>query len=178
MGPGNAQIHRPFPQFGNVSYIAPAWGNSSYHSLNIKVEKRFSNGLNFLANYTFSKFIDDIASLYEVGSPAGGFQNFYDRRAEKALSGNDIRKAFSWGSVYAVPVGNGRRWLSHGLASTVLGGWNVGLIATLHGGSPFGLVTQANSTNAFTPGPQRVNIIGQVALPVDQRTIQRWFNTS
>jgi hypothetical protein len=178
MGPGNAQIRRPFPQFGNVSFIAPAWGNSTYHSLTIKFEKRFSNGLNFLANYTFAKFIDDVASGFEVGDPAGGFQNFYNRRAEKSLSGNDVRNAFAWSSVYEIPVGNRRRWLSKGFASTLLGGWNMGLIVVLHQGSPFGLVSQTNNLNAFNPGPQRVNILRDPALPVDQRSLQRWFDTT
>ena len=55
-----AQSLRPFPQFGNVTMVAPMWGNSSYHAFNIKAEKRFSHGLNFLANYSYSKFIDDV----------------------------------------------------------------------------------------------------------------------
>ena len=41
MGAGNAQIRRPFPQFGNVVSLGPFWGNSSYHALNLKIEKRF-----------------------------------------------------------------------------------------------------------------------------------------
>ncbi len=85
MGPGNAQARRPFPQFNNVTLVAPMWGNSSYHSLNVKAEKRFSHGLNFLVNYTYSKFIDDVPSGFEVGQTSGGIQNFYNRRVEKAV---------------------------------------------------------------------------------------------
>ena len=178
MGPGNLQAKRPFPQFGNVTVLSPTWGNSTYHAMNIKFEKRFSHGLNFLANYTYSKFIDDVASTYEVGNPAAGIQNYYNRRAEKALSGNDIRNAFAWSSVYEIPVGDRRRYLKNGLAGKILGGWNVGMIVTLHQGSPFGLVTQTNNTNAFTSGPQRVNIVGNLSLSSNQQTLQRWFNTS
>ena len=54
-------------QFGNVTTTAPMWGNSSYHGVNFKYEKRFSDGLNLLANYTFSKFIDCL--LYTSPSP-------------------------------------------------------------------------------------------------------------
>jgi hypothetical protein len=53
---------RPFPQYANVVQRAVNWGNSSYHGLNLKVEKRFSRGLNLLSNYTWSKFIDDVPS--------------------------------------------------------------------------------------------------------------------
>ncbi|MBI1899394.1 MAG: TonB-dependent receptor, partial [Acidobacteria bacterium] len=152
MGPGNAQVRRPFPQFGNVTTVAPMWGNSSYHGLNIKIEKRFSHGLNFLGNYTWSKFIDDVPAGFEIGAVSGGMQNYYDRRAEKALSGNDVRNRFVWSSVYEIPVGRGRRWLAEGPAALLAGGWNIGAIVTLQDGSPVGLTVQTNTTNAFTPG--------------------------
>ena len=167
MGSGNAQVRRPFPQFGNVTLVTPMWGNSSYHALNLKVEKRFTHGLNFLANYTFSKFIDDVTSGFEVGDVGGGIQNFYDRRAEKSLSGNDVRNRFVLSSVYELPLKKG-----------VLGGWSVGFIAILQQGSPVGLVTQTNTTNAFNPGSQRVNVLRSPALPVGERTTGRWFDTS
>ena len=178
MGVVNAQVRRPFPQFGNVTLLTPMWGNSSYHALNVKVEKRFSHGLNFLANYTFSKFIDDVAAGFEVGVVSGGIQNLYNRRAEKSLSGNDVRNRLVWSSVYELPIGKGRRWLSQGAQSMVLGGWNLGTILLLQAGSPYGLVTQTNSTNAFTPGSQWVNVLRNPELPESERSLDRWFDTS
>lgn len=85
MGAGNAQTKRPFPQFGNVSIVTPMRGNSSYHGGNIKLEKRFSHGSNFVANYTRSKFIDYVPGSFDVGADSGGIQNYYDRKAERAL---------------------------------------------------------------------------------------------
>lgn len=176
MGPGNAQSRRPFPQFGNVSSVAPMWGNSSYHGVNFKYEKRFSDGLNLLANYTFSKFIDDVPAAQEIGATPG-IQNYYDRRAEKALSGNDVRNRFAFSSVYELPWGKGRKFLNQGPAALALGGWNIGAILTLQQGSPFGLTTQVNTLNAFSGG-QRVNILRDPALPAGERTVQRYFDTS
>ena len=69
-----SQNARPFPHFNNVTQLLPPWGNSTYHALNVKMEKRYSNGLNFLANYTWSKFLDDIEANNEV---AGGEGNGY-----------------------------------------------------------------------------------------------------
>ena len=178
MGPGNAQVRRPYPQFDTVSLIAPMWGNSSYHGMNVKVEKRFSHGLNFLANYSFSKFIDDVPAAFEVGDVATGIQNFYDRRSEKSLSGNDVRNRFVLSSVWEVPVGHGRHWLSSGVASTILGGWNLGLVMVLQQGSPYDLTVQTSTTNAFTPGSQRVNVLRNPTLPASERTLGRWFDTS
>lgn len=177
MGAGNAQVRRPFPQFANVVTIAPMWGNSSYHSLNLKMEKRFSHGLNFLANYTFAKFIDDVPASQEAGVVGGGIQDLYNRRAEKSLSGNDVRHRFVWSSVYELPVGRGRRWMGSGIASTLFGGWNLGGILTLQGGHPFGLITQQNTTNAFNPGSQRVNVLRDPKLPESERRVERYFDT-
>ena len=178
MGAGNAQVRRPFPQFGNVSLIAPMWGNSSYNALNVKIEKRFSQGLNFVVNYTFSKFIDDVAAAQEIGSESGGVQNFYDRKAEKALSGNDIRNRFNFSWVYELPAGKGKRWFSSGVPSTVLGGWSVAMLGLVQQGAMMQLNTQTNTTNAFTPGQQRVNVLRDPNLPADQRSLNRWFDTT
>jgi hypothetical protein len=178
LGAGNAQIRRPFPQFGNVDLITPFWGNSSYHGMNVKVEKRFSGGLNLLANYTWSKFIDDVANGFENGNVPGGIQDFYNRRAEKSLSGNDVRHRFVSSSVYELPWGKQRRWFNQGWAATVLGGWNLGGILTLQGGSPVGATTQVNTLNAFNPGAQRANILRPADLPSSERTVARFFDTS
>jgi hypothetical protein len=175
MGPGNAQALRPFPQYGNVVKTTPMWGNSSYHGVNFKFEKRFSDGVNVLANYTFSKFIDDVPGTQEIGA-APGMQNYYNRPAEKALSGNDVRNRFAFSSVYELPAGKGRKYLSSGPAALALGGWNIGAILTLQQGSPFGLTTQLNSLNAFS-GAQRVNLLRDPALPKDKRTVERYFDT-
>lgn len=178
MGPGNAQVRRPFPQFNNVTLLAPFWGNSNYHGVNLKYERRFSGGLNLLANYTFAKFIDDVAAGFELGTVGGGVQNFYDRRAEKALSGNDVRNRVAVSSVYELPWGKGRKFLAAGgPAAIVLGGWNLGAIVTLQDGSPVGLVTQASNTNAFSSGSQRVNVLRNPALAKNERTLARWFDT-
>src|SRR5205814_4302450 len=119
-----------------------------------KAEKRFSHGLNFLANYTFSKFIDDVPGSFELGAVSGGIQNFYNRKAERSLAGNDVRNRFVVSSVYDLPFGKG-----------ILGGWSLGFIGILQQGSPVQLVTQTNTTNAFTPGAQRVNLLRNPSLP-------------
>lgn len=178
LGPGNAQLQRPFPQFGNVTLLTPMWGNSSYHGLNLKIEKRFSSGLNFLTNYTWSKFIDDVASDFEVGAVPAGYQNIYDRRSDRSLSGNDVRHRFVASSVYELPFGPGRSHLQRGIFSRVIGGWNVGGILVAQAGSPYGLVTQNNTSNSFSSGPQRVNVIRNPALPSAEQTVGRYFDTT
>jgi len=178
MGPGNAQVRRPFPQFGNVTLITPFWGNSEYHAANFKLEKRFSHGLNFLTSYVFSKFMDDVTAAFEVGAVGGGIQNYYDRRSEWARSGNDIRHRVAASSTYELPFGRGRKWMSRGLLASIAGGWNLGTIITLQSGPPLGLVTQVNNTNSFNPGSQRVDVLRDPSLPKDQRSLAQWFDTT
>lgn len=166
MGAGNAQVRRPFPQFANVTVVTPMWGNSSYHSVNVKAEKRFSRGLNFLANYTHAKFIDDVASGFEFGSIPGGIQDFYNRRAEKSLSGNDVRHRLVSSGVYELP---GSHW--------AIKGWSFGLISTIQSGGPNGITVQNNTSNAFNPGALRANLLRDPTLPSGERTVTRWFDT-
>jgi hypothetical protein len=132
--------------------------------------------LNLLANYTFSKFIDDVPAGQEIGVTPG-IQNYYDRRSEKSLSGNDVRNRFAFSSVYELPWGKRRKYLSSGPLGVALGGWNIGAIMTLQQGSPFGLTTQVNTINAFSGG-QRVNVLRDPNLPASERTVQRYFDTT
>ena len=96
IGPGNAQALRPFPQFSDVRVISPTIGNSNYHGVNFRIEKRHSSGIQFNANYTWSKAIDDVESRNELGGNAGdlAFANQYDRAADRGLSGNHIGHRF------------------------------------------------------------------------------------
>ena len=177
-GPGNRQQFRPFPQFNAVSAVTRMWGNSNYHGFNLKLERRFSQGLSFLTNYTWSKFIDDTPAQFEAGEADVAIQNLYNRAAERGLSGNDVRHRLVWSSVYEIPFGKDRAVLNSGPLAMVLGGWNFGTIITLQQGSPMALTTQVNGINGFTPGPQRVDVVGDPELPASQRTVERFFDTT
>ena len=61
--PGSQQSRRPYPQFSALNIDAPLWGMSSYHALLLRAEKRYSQGLQFLATYTFSKFLDNADAI-------------------------------------------------------------------------------------------------------------------
>jgi outer membrane receptor protein involved in Fe transport len=176
------QLLRPFPQYGDVLWRSPAWGNSSYHGLNVKVEKRFSGGLNFLATYTWSKFLDDISAASELaGAQAGGQQSYYARYLDKGLSGNDIRHRVAVSFVYEFPVGKGRKVnVRNPVLGALIGGWGLGMISEIRSGSPYSVYEQTNRLNAFSPG-QRSNQIAEPRLPSDRpraQLIQQWFNTA
>jgi hypothetical protein len=181
MGPGNAQVRRPFPQFSNVTEDSPDIGNSNYHGMNVKVEKRYSMGLNFQANYTFSKFIDDVASRNGLDGVASDYQNVYNRRADRGLSGYDIAHRFVFSSVWELPIGRGKPLdLKNRFLNQMLGGWSTGYIAVIQTGPPYGVVELTNTTNAFSPS-LRPNVVGNASLGGGRSKaaqLAEWFNTA
>ena len=143
------QRDRRFPQFGNVRIAAAAIGNSNYHGVNFKLQKRYSHGLHFLANYTWSKLIDDLEARSELGGNFGNiaFSNFFDRAADRGLGGNHIAHRFIWSSVYELPFRP-----AHSALRQIIGGWSLGLIAEFRSGSPFGVLeSNAAGTVRFAP---------------------------
>jgi hypothetical protein len=179
-GAGSIQSRRPYPQFSDVQLVAPNWGASSYHGLAIHVEKRYQAGLQFLFNYTFSKFIDNvdhIASGDFGGTPGAGYQDYYNRQLDKALSPNDIRHNARFNLIWDLPLGRGRRYVQTGWAAHVIGGWQFSVLGTLATGAPYGVVTQANTCECSSTGPQRANLLRSPDLPADLRTAERWFDT-
>lgn len=173
------QALRPFPQYANVTQRAMNWGNSSYHGVNFKVEKRFSRGLNLLSNYTWAKFLDDVQSAADAGG--GGPQSYYARHLDKSYSGNDLRHRWVSSAVYELPVGRGRSLnLAQPVLDAAFGGWSLGLISELRSGLPFGVTEQTNRLNAFSSS-QRPNLVGAWQLDGDRsraQLISQWFNTA
>ncbi len=172
------QIDRPFPQFSGVTLIAPAFGVSNYHALSLRGEKRFAAGFNFLTTYTWSKFLNDTD---EGGAALGNepsYANYYDRRSDYGPSGNDIRHRFTLSSVYELPFGRGKRYLSKGAVGLLFGNWSVGTLALLQTGPPTTITTQVNNTNAFSAGAQRADLLRDPNLKSSERTLTRWFDTS
>ncbi|MGA2116340.1 MAG: TonB-dependent receptor [Bryobacteraceae bacterium] len=181
-GTTQSQLLRPFPQYTDVTWRAPNWGNSTYNALNVKVEKRFSNGLNFLATYTWSKFLTDMESSNEIaGASDQGQQSYYARHLDKGLSGNDMRNRFATSAVYELPIGKNKLLrMNNSVFDRIAGGWSVGVISEIRSGSPYSVYMQTNDLEAFSPG-QRANIVGNQALPTDRPRAQRvreWFNTA
>ncbi|MCW5977632.1 MAG: TonB-dependent receptor [Bryobacteraceae bacterium] len=172
MGAGNAQARRPFPQFSNVYWINPTIGDSSYHGGYVRLERRFSNGFSVLGHYTFSKFLDDVASADEYGDP-GSYMDAYNRRLDKSLSGSDIPHRLILTGLYETPAFAGKKWLRW-----TAGSWRLGLLTTLQSGAPFTVASAANTTNAFSAGSLRPNVLRDPRLPPSGRTLARWFDTA
>jgi len=151
------QIFRPFPQYGNFnqednSFTPDRTGNSTYHAMQLQVDKRFAQGLSFLVSYTVSKNITDADS---AGPGVSGFigtnsfigENSYNRSAEKAVSQLDTPQSLVASFFYELPVGHGKRYMnSGGVTDRVLGGWSVSGILSYHSGTPTEVYGNCQST--------------------------------
>jgi outer membrane receptor protein involved in Fe transport len=186
LGPGNAQVRRPFPQFSNVQQIADPYGNSTYHGLNIGVEKKYSQGLLFRANYTYSKFIDNVESradlaYYPYDYNNYAWLNYYDPRSARGLSGNDQRNRLVASAVYELPMGRGKLFApDSGVLNEIVGGWSVGAVCQTYTGSPLSPIELVNNTNSFSAG-NRPNLVGDPNLPGGRSRnakLAEWFNTA
>ncbi len=168
---GNAtlgQLLRPFPQFSGLdTQPLENAGQSTYNALQAKVERRFRNGLNLLASYTFSKTLTNADSSFPVfsafNSNVFGAQNAYNLKAEKAVSYQDIPHTFVLSYLYELPAGPGKKFFSHGVASKVLGGWQVGGVHRYQAGSPVRINSFASSS-PFSNGNFRFSQIPGVPL--------------
>ncbi|MBK7601902.1 MAG: TonB-dependent receptor [Acidobacteria bacterium] len=177
-----AQLLRPYPQFGQIQSSGMNEGHSTYHSLQLKGQRRFSNGLSFTVGYTFAKLIDDISSLlgnFTTQSPYG--QDYNNRRADKSLSAFDVRHRLTANIVWQLPFGPGRAYLKNGVAGYVLGGWGINGILQAQGGLPLA-ISAANpaALQNLSFIQLRPNLVGDPVLNPDTREqqVNAWFNTA
>lgn len=147
-----AQSLRPYPQYLNVDTSQSGGdksGHSTYHALVLKLNRRYSNGLTFQWSYTFSKLLTDADTYYANGGYAEDQGN---RRLEKSIGRFDQTHVWKFNTVYELPFGKGRRWLTQGIANQVLGGWRVSAVQVYSSGFPIGVTRNAplpifNGTN-------------------------------
>ena len=156
-------------------------GDSSYHSLQAELQRRFSHGLTFRGVYTFSKVLDDGDSLNQTtaGNAPGLVANPYDLRADKGLATFDVRNLAVLDALYTLPFGRGQKFASGftGLSNQLASGWSVGGLFTAQSGFPFTPQLSYNpSNNGDTRNPVRPfrnpDFTGAVILGQPSQ----WFN--
>jgi Carboxypeptidase regulatory-like domain len=136
--------------------IANTWtyfsqGDSSYNAFQVDLNHRFSHGLALRAVYTLSKSIDDGDSPNATtsgGEPAL-VSNPFNISADRGLANFDVRNVGVISAVYALPFGQGTRFLggATGFTNKLVSGWNINSIVTLQGGLPFTPQLSYNPTN-------------------------------
>jgi hypothetical protein len=160
---------------------------SNYHAMLLRFERRFQSGFSLLSSYTWSKAISNAPQFRNAGGANGSEnsppQNSYDLRAERGLASFDVRHRWVNSFVWDLPFGSGRKFLTRGPASWLLGGWQLAGILQMQTSFPFSV--NVNGDTAGIGGGTggiliRPNAVPGVSwkLPDDQRTTARWFNTA
>ena len=160
---------QPFPQYSGIQNNYPAFGNSTYHSLQLMARKTAPHGLSFIAAYTYSKTLTDTDSaLFASGTQI--FQDFYNRKAEKSIASFDFPHVFKLTWIYELPFGRGRRWLNNGGGlDRLVSGWQFTAIQNYSSGDPLVIFDDGISAGIpfngirgdIVPGvPQRVSSSG------------------
>ena len=159
------QLINAFPQYSAVTTQFPTAASSIYHSGQFKVEKRFSHDFTFLLGYTYAKLIDDNSGTMSWLEPATGHQNAYNRRADRALSDQDIAQRTLFSFSYGLPFGKGRPFGStmSPFLNAIVGGWQVTGIMTLQTGIPLAPSTSDTALSG-NGGVLRPNNNGTSAL--------------
>lgn len=159
----------PYPQYNIGALSQAVWlGSNIYHALQITAEKRFSNGLTFLAGYTWEKNID--VGQYGFREPVA------DRMLDRAWDPNSVPQRFTLSYDYYLPFGPGRHWLTKGPLVPLLGGWQVSGVTTLQDGFPLSPSMGFNSCAGCGIAGNQPNLIGN---PVPSGFVQNnshWFS--
>jgi len=158
------QLQLPYPQFTGVATDVQMIANSTYHGLQLLAEKRYSNGLQFLVTYTWSKSIDDSSNADDNVTWLGSFTSLQDPNKpwlERSLSTFDIPQVLQFSYTYDLPFGHGRAFLGNmpRVLDALVGGWKTNGIWRLADGRPL-TMTLADGTSLPTYGAQRPNIVG------------------
>ena len=163
------QALRPFPQY---DYIADDCclenlGHSSYNAMLVSLARRFRNGINLQASYTWSKTLTDADSLipfsYTNNNQREQAANSTNLKQDKAVSVQDLTNQLSLSYLYQLPFGKGRKWLNQNRALDLLvGGWQIGAIQRYSSGQPidFGCasgIPYYQNCITYTAGPTSFN---------------------
>ena len=156
---------RPYPQFsGSFSGLAIPAATARYNALQVRFEKRYSQGLNFTGNYTFSKMKDDgsLGSnswLLTNDEGIGNIQDLTYRRPEYGVGYSDTPHRFVVAVSYDLPFGKGRHFGSNVARGVdyLIGGWKFNSFVTFQSGNPIAI---RMDFNRLQDGSQRPNVSG------------------
>jgi len=172
---------RPYPEIGSISGTSTFfWGN--YHGMTAKLDKRLTEGLQFVTSYTYGHV------LANSGTTLSGSSGYYwkDQRnfnTSYASAAWDIRHNLTAGFNYDIPFGKGKKYAANmnRVLDTVAGNWHMNGALTLHTGQPFTL--RSNQCSGIWSGgtncsPDSVSGKDPNGAPSGGRTPTQWFDTS
>ncbi|MFT4112429.1 carboxypeptidase regulatory-like domain-containing protein [Silvibacterium sp.] len=143
--------------------------SSNYQSLQAQLNRRFANSLGVITSFTWGKGLG-----YQT-SDDGGLLFWLDQRHNYAPNDFDHRLNFEESLTYDLPWGPNKRWLNHGVAASVIGGWKLSAIISIYSGLPFDV--EANGGTLNTPGQQQMaNLVKPFHVTHGIGASRYWFD--
>ncbi|HEV2246721.1 MAG TPA: TonB-dependent receptor [Terriglobia bacterium] len=167
---------RIYPNFAPISLATP-WEFANYNALQLSATKRTTHGLNIIANYVYSKCMDNDSGA-TIGADAGGgdaFNNKFDINNGYGPCDWDSTHHANVSLIYNLPHVNA----FHGPADKLLNGWETTSIITAHDGSPFTVSTGRDNSGSGMPNSDSADqISANIARPAGVTQLQEYFNTA
>ncbi len=175
-GPTSQTLRRLIQPLNNVTNWVQAdpINASNYNSLQTKYSKRYTQGLTALVSYTYSKSLDYGGSAASGGGSAGNPQTVTNLRAGYGASGFDQKHRLVGSVTYELPFGGGKEFLNHGLASHIIGGFEVDAITTYGSGAAFTPSLNSGVNSGSPSFPNRIGSRGKI----DHGNPLKFFDTS
>jgi hypothetical protein len=178
------QLDRPYPQYTGLSLAGQGSYDSTYHSLQVTLERRFASAGSLLVAYTNSKLISDTDTLTNwLEVAAGAIQDNNNNNAERSLSSQDVPQRLVISYVLDLPFGRGRRYMSGatGAMDKLIGGWGVDGVTIFQSGFPLVFSnSDPNYATLFGAGSRPNYIAGcnKSAPAGGSAQLNEWFNTA
>lgn len=167
----NTDARRIYQGYGSIGQLNSG-ASSSYNSLQLQIQRRFSRGLTFQTAYTYGRAIDEVLTSAAFATVTqNGLQNPNNRSAERGRGDFDIQQRLVGSFLYEIPS-------PQGFIRNVIGGWELGSIITLQEGRPFH-VDAGRDRSLTAVRHDRSQIVGNPALPSNRsrgEKILHWFD--
>ena len=168
-----SQVLQPFNHYDGISRFRDAVGDSVYHALTLRLEKRAMRNLTLNVSYTAGKLIDNVQERF---SGRTGLLDPNNLKLSRSIADFDRAQFLVVNYIYELPCGKGKRWLQSGPMSAIVGNWQVSGITTFATGTPV-VITGPNDVHLPGVGGY-ANRLRSPVLPSDQQSIDRWFDTT
>jgi len=175
----NPFLRRPYLCCSSSSFVNANILESEYNALTVKVDKRFSNGYQFLSGYTWSRSIDQGSEVFQVGNTFNILSDSRNIDRDRGRSTFDVPHKWVTSGSVELPFGPGKRWLSSGWPGVALGGFRVSGTLTLQSGYPFTpLIRNRLSNTGYALATERGDLVGEPYWSDDewQRLVDEWKN--
>jgi hypothetical protein len=183
----NVENRRPNLAFSSIAATLP-YGYSNYNGLQVKLERRSSNGLYFLNSFTWSKALDIASQAFDNSNGNNtAVQDINNVGADYGISNYDRPFDNVTSLIYQLPLGRGRRFLGSAprWVDLAVGGWDINSIVNARSGEPVTLTYTPDAQHQVVPvlsvlgrNAYRPNVNGSPVLPVGTRSPQKYLNSA